>query len=199
MLNSLSMALLKMTSPGVPDIYQGNETVDYSRVDPDNRRPVDYLAREQMLEDLAALPKRSNLASAAHSLASSALDGRAKMWVIWRVLELRRAQSGLFSFGQYVPLHAEGERAAHVVAFMRRHAGATAVTIAGRLWMKLGTEAEVVPAGKQVWGDTAIDARPLRGDLVNVFTGERVSVEDGKIRLSAAFSRFPGALLVPAG
>jgi (1->4)-alpha-D-glucan 1-alpha-D-glucosylmutase len=198
MLNSLSMVLLKMTSPGVPDIYQGNETVDYSLVDPDNRRPVDYVAREQMLEELAGLAKRSSLASAAHGLATSALDGRAKMWVIWRALELRRAQSDLFSLGQYVPLHAQGERATHVVAFMRRHATATAVTIAGRLWMKLGTEAEAVPAGKPVWGDTAIEAGPLSGDLVNVLTGERVSVEDGKIRLAAAFSRFPGALLVPA-
>jgi (1->4)-alpha-D-glucan 1-alpha-D-glucosylmutase len=198
-LNSLSMALLKMTSPGVPDIYQGNETVDYSLVDPDNRRPVDYAAREQMLENLAALAKGSNLASAAHGLAGAALDGRAKMWVIWRSLELRRAQPDLFAFGQYVPLHVAGERAAHVVAFMRRHAGTTAVTIAGRLWMKLGVETEVVPAGKQAWGDTAIDAGPLSGDFVNVFTGERVSVQDGKIRLSAAFSRFPGALLVPQG
>jgi (1->4)-alpha-D-glucan 1-alpha-D-glucosylmutase len=198
MLNSLSMALLKMTSPGVPDIYQGNETVDYSLVDPDNRRAVDYASREQMLNALAALANRATLASAAHELAGSALDGRAKMWVIWRALELRRAQPDLFSFGQYVPLQTQGERAGHVVAFMRRHATATAVTIAGRLWMKLGAAANVVPSGEEVWGDTAVDAGPLAGDLMNVFTGERVSIGEGRIRLASAFSRFPGALLVPA-
>jgi (1->4)-alpha-D-glucan 1-alpha-D-glucosylmutase len=198
MLNSLSMTLLKLTSPGVPDIYQGNETCDYSLVDPDNRRPVDYAAREQMLESLAALAKRPQLASAAHALAASALDGRAKMWLIWRTLELRRGQPDVFCFGQYVPLHAHGAQANHVVAFMRRHGGKAMITIAGRLWMKLGAGVEIVPTGKQVWADTAIDAGPLSGTLVNVFTGENVTVEDGKIRLAAAFSRFPGALLVPA-
>ena len=81
---------------------------------------------------------------------------------------------------------------------MRRHASGSLVSIAGRLWMKLGSEAEVLPVGKQTWGDTAIDAGPLTGELTNVLTGERLAVEDGKIRLAAAFSRFPGALLVPS-
>jgi maltooligosyltrehalose synthase len=81
---------------------------------------------------------------------------------------------------------------------MRRHASGNIVTIAGRLWMKLGIEAEALPLGKQTWGDTAIDAGPLSGKLMNVLTGENLAVEDGKIRIAAAFSRFPGALLVPA-
>ena len=64
--------------------------------------------------------------------------------------------------------------------------------------MKLGCEAEALPLGNSVWGDTAIDAGPLTGELSNVLTGEKLTVEDGKIRLAAAFSRFPGALLVPS-
>jgi (1->4)-alpha-D-glucan 1-alpha-D-glucosylmutase len=198
MLNSISMTLLKLTSPGVPDIYQGNETRDYSLVDPDNRRPVDYTARERMLEALARLPKHSSPGAAVQAIAQSALDGRAKMWVLWRALELRRERPDVFRLGHYVPLHAHGSQANHVVAFMRRHASGTAVTIAGRLWMKLGCEAEALPLGKRVWGDTAIDAGPLTGELSNVLTGEKLTVEDGKIGLAAAFSRFPGALLVPS-
>ena len=121
MLNSLSMTLLKLTSPGVPDIYQGNETFDLSLVDPDNRRPVDYARRSRMLDELAAIETSNARAEAVRSLAASALDGRAKMWVIWRTLELRRDQPQLFELGQYLPLHASGARADHVVAYMRRH------------------------------------------------------------------------------
>jgi (1->4)-alpha-D-glucan 1-alpha-D-glucosylmutase len=190
-LNSVSMTLLKLTSPGVPDIYQGNETLDLSLVDPDNRRAVDYMQRARMLEELGGMKPDS-----AGALAASALDGRAKMWVILRALELRRAQPGIYRDGQYLPLHAHGSRTSHVVAFMRKHERKSAVTIAGRLWMKLGGEAETLPLGETAWGDTAIDAGPLNGGLVNVLTGEAVRVEGGKIRLAAAFSRFPGALLV---
>jgi (1->4)-alpha-D-glucan 1-alpha-D-glucosylmutase len=195
MLNSLSMTLLKLTSPGVPDIYQGNETSDLSLVDPDNRRAVDYGKRARMLEELESLGK--DPAAGAQTLAAAALDGRAKMWIVARALELRRSNPDLFSHGHYVPLHAHGEHAGHVVAFMRRHGGAAAVTIAGRLWMKLGAGAGTPPLGEQTWGDTSIDAGPLSGSLVDVLTGATLAVEDGRIRLAAAFSRFPGALLVP--
>jgi (1->4)-alpha-D-glucan 1-alpha-D-glucosylmutase len=198
MLNSLSMTLLKLTSPGVPDIYQGNETHDYSLVDPDNRRSVDYAARQRMVEQLAALAKQTSPGAAVQALAASGLDGRAKMWIVWRALQLRREQPDVFKLGHYVPLQAHGSRANHVVAFMRRHASSTVVTIAGRLWMKLGGEAETLPVGKQIWGDTTIDAGPLVGEVMNVFTGEKLPVENGKIRIAAAFSRFPAALLTPA-
>jgi (1->4)-alpha-D-glucan 1-alpha-D-glucosylmutase len=197
MLNSLSMTLLKLTSPGVPDIYQGNETCDLSLVDPDNRRPVDYVRRAQMLEELKALERTSAIAAAAQKLATSALDGRAKMWIVARTLELRRREAALFEVGRYIPLHAGGTRAAHLVAYMRRHGSSAAITIAGRLWMKLGGEAGIIPLGERVWGDTTVEAGVLTGDLMNVFSGETVPVENGKIRLAAAFSRFPAALLVP--
>jgi (1->4)-alpha-D-glucan 1-alpha-D-glucosylmutase len=197
MLNSLSMTLLKLTSPGVPDIYQGNETCDLSLVDPDNRRPVDYARRAQMLDELKALESTSAITAAAQKIAASALDGRAKMWIVARTLELRRREAALFELGRYIPLHANGTRAAHLVAYMRRHGSSAAITIAGRLWMKLGGEAGIVPLGERVWSDTTVEAGVLTGDLVNVLSGETVPVENGKIRLAAAFSRFPGALLVP--
>jgi (1->4)-alpha-D-glucan 1-alpha-D-glucosylmutase len=197
MLNSLSMTLLKLTSPGVPDIYQGNETCDFSLVDPDNRRPVDYERRARMLEELKALAGSSSLADAAGTLATAALDGRAKMWIVSRALELRRGAPELFELGRYVPLQAQGARAEHVVAYARTQGSSSAVIIAGRLWMKLGGDTGALPVGNETWGDTTIDAGAVTGPLANVLTGETVPVEAGKIRLATAFSRFPGALLVP--
>ena len=160
-LNSLSMTLLKLTSPGVPDVYQGNETSDLSLVDPDNRRAVDYAQRARMLDELESLA--DDPASSAEALAGSALDGRAKMWIVARALELRRSNPDLFTHGQYVPLQVQGQRAGHVVAFMRRHAGTTAVTIAGRLWMKLGAYAGGPPLGDQTVGGYASTPLPCQG------------------------------------
>jgi (1->4)-alpha-D-glucan 1-alpha-D-glucosylmutase len=196
MLNSLTMTLLKLTCPGVPDIYQGNETVDLSLVDPDNRRPVDYARRAGMLDELEALARERNLRDAAEGLASSILDGRAKTWMVWRTLAVRRAHREIYDFGQYVPLHVSGAHADHVIAFMRRHGGKTAVTIGGRLWMKLGGEADALPLGEGIWGDTAIDAGPLGGAFENVYTGERVRATGGKLLLSRVFTAFPAALLL---
>jgi (1->4)-alpha-D-glucan 1-alpha-D-glucosylmutase len=80
--NSLTQTLLKLTLPGVPDIYQGNEIWDYSLVDPDNRRPVDYKQRREMLESLATAHPRD--------LVRNWADGRIKMFLTQRVLQFRR-------------------------------------------------------------------------------------------------------------
>jgi (1->4)-alpha-D-glucan 1-alpha-D-glucosylmutase len=196
MLNSLTMTLLKLTCPGVPDIYQGNETLDLSLVDPDNRRPVDYAKRAGMLDALESLERRGSLAEGARALASALTDGLAKTWIVWRTLAVRRAHRELYDLGQYVPLHTTGARSDHVIAFMRRRGGKTAVTIGGRLWMKLGGQAGALPLGEQTWADTAIDAGPLEGALENAYTGERVQVTAGKLPLSRVFGAFPAALLL---
>ncbi|MGZ8231800.1 MAG: malto-oligosyltrehalose synthase, partial [Burkholderiales bacterium] len=196
MLNSLTMTVLKLTCPGVPDIYQGNETHDLSLVDPDNRRPVDYATRRRMLDELKALERKDDLAAATRTLADNLLDGRAKMWIVWRTLMLRRTHRELFDFGQYVPLQAIGARSDHVIAFVRRNGNRRAVTIAGRLWMKLGGAPGTLPLGEAAWGDTEIDAGPLTGTLENVYTGERVEVVGGKIPVARAFATFPASLLV---
>ena len=93
-LNSLSMTLLKLASPGVPDIYQGNETGDLTLVDPDNRRPVDYARRARCLDALAA---RCDRAGVPRALLATPHDGRAKLWIIWRLLALRRERRGAVS------------------------------------------------------------------------------------------------------
>ncbi len=195
MCNSLTLTLLKLTCPGVPDIYQGNETYDLSLVDPDNRRPVDYAKRRSMLDELESIERGGDLAAGAHGLASTLGDGRAKMWIVWRTLALRRRYRELFDFGQYVPLQTTGSRSEHVIAFVRRHGGKTAVTVGGRLWMQLGHEPGTLPLGEQAWGDTALESGPLRGEFENVYTGERLRIE-GNIPLSRVFATFPAALLI---
>src|SRR5438046_9279782 len=94
-INSLAQTLLKLTSPGVPDIYQGNEVWDYSLVDPDNRRPVDYKQRRDMLE---ALPTAT-----IDELSRNWPDGRIKMLLTQRLMQFRRKHADLFIRGEYLP------------------------------------------------------------------------------------------------
>jgi (1->4)-alpha-D-glucan 1-alpha-D-glucosylmutase len=195
MLNSLTMMLIKVTSPGVPDIYQGNEIMDLSLVDPDNRRPVDYGLRARLLDSLAQLADSRQLPREVKALAAAGLDGRAKMWLAWRVLVLRRTEPDLFKLGDYLPLQPHGTHADHVIAYLRRHTGRSLIVIAGRLWRKLGVAEGKLPLGEAVWNGTTIDAAALKGPLTNVLTGETVEIEDGRIRVSDAFRSFPGAVL----
>ncbi|HET7728949.1 MAG TPA: malto-oligosyltrehalose synthase [Usitatibacter sp.] len=194
-LNSLSMVTVKYTSPGVPDTYQGNELWDFSLVDPDNRRPVDYARREALLRELQALPERPG-AALADMLAHMA-DGRPKLYVIWRLLQLRRAHEALFRDGGYTPVRTPGERGRHLVAFARRHEGETCVTVAPRLMASLGMTPGKVPCGRAVWGDARIDLPFVKdgATLTNVLTGEAHVVEGGGLPLAAVLAGFPTAVL----
>ncbi|KPK05704.1 MAG: 4-alpha-glucanotransferase, partial [Betaproteobacteria bacterium SG8_39] len=197
-LNSLSLMLVKYTSPGVPDLYQGNELIDDSLVDPDNRRPVDYAPREKLLDDLRALDP-GDLARVAADFAAAPYDGRAKLLITWRLLELRKRRLELMREGDYTGLAVAGARAAHVVAYQRSHGRHVLVTIAGRLFAQLlGEPGGKLPLGPEVWGDTAV-ALPGIADgasLINQLTGERIEVRAGGIRLAEAFAAFPGAALL---
>jgi (1->4)-alpha-D-glucan 1-alpha-D-glucosylmutase len=179
---------VKFTSPGVPDLYQGNEVMDLSLVDPDNRRPVDYARRAALLEELAALGDPRPLADTLH-------DGRAKLWVTWRLLELRRRLPELFRDGGYLPLAPSGARAEHVLAFARPHASGTLVVVAGRLYAKMLGAAGKLPLGA-AWADTAIALPPGVAALENVLTGERLDAGGGALPLARACGRFPVAALL---
>ena len=110
-INSLSQTLLKLTSPGVPDFYQGNEIWDFSLVDPDNRRAVDYEQRQKMLDSLGqATPEE---------LLGNWRDGRIKLFLTQRLLIFRRENPALFAQGSYEPLELSGEFASSCVAFAR--------------------------------------------------------------------------------
>jgi (1->4)-alpha-D-glucan 1-alpha-D-glucosylmutase len=193
------MMLIKYTSPGVPDCYQGNEFFDFSLVDPDNRRPVDYTARRQALAELGELlPQKEKLAARVRALFDDApADGRAKLYAIWRLLRLRRARPSVFMHGGYLPLGVTGERAVHVIAYARRYAGRGVITIAGRMFGGLGIAARALPCGEAIWGDTRV-ALPFLGEgtiLRDVLTGETAAVTAGGIRVAAAHAAFPGAVL----
>ncbi len=207
-LNSLSMTLIKYGSPGVPDLYQGNELTDLSLVDPDNRRPVDYGARAQWLERLSQIAHGPGEPAAVRALAAAPHDGGAKLWILSRLLELRRDEPALFRDGAYAPLEATGPAASHVLAFERTHEGKTLLIVAGRLFVGLATEVESqasiaasegwLPLGAQVWRDTALalPGWPDGARLRNLFTGEVLTVRDGALPMSEVFSHFPGAALV---
>ncbi len=207
MLNSLSMTLVKLSSPGVPDFYQGSELFDLSLVDPDNRRPVDYARRRALLEDLrrvAAAPAAA-MAAGVRRLFDDPYDGRAKLWLIWRALQLRRERDDLFRSGDYRPVKVCGERSRHVVAYARRLGGRGIVAVAGRLFASMGLEPGALPLGEAAWGDTVLDLAflPEGAPLLNVLTGESAATDaSGRLPLARIMTAFPGALLAcgaPAG
>ncbi len=202
--NSLSQTLLKLASPGVPDTYQGTELWDFSLVDPDNRRPVDYERRRRMLQDLrsAAESAGGDLRDLARDLVAAKEDGRIKLYVTHRSLACRRDHPGLFTAGEYVPLAAEGSRAAHLFAFARRDGRDHAVVAVPRLVARLAPDPASPPMGAEVWTDTRLPLTGLDPALRwrNLFTGELLApeVRDGQPSLAAAdlFAHFPVALLL---
>jgi (1->4)-alpha-D-glucan 1-alpha-D-glucosylmutase len=129
--NSLAQTLVKMCVPGVPDFYQGVEFWDFNLVDPDNRRPVEFAARDKGLTQLAARAKKGVEALAAELLAAWP-DERIKMFVIWRALQLRKTRRELVS-GSYEPLKTDGPRKGNVCAFARFEMGSWTVCIVPRL------------------------------------------------------------------
>jgi (1->4)-alpha-D-glucan 1-alpha-D-glucosylmutase len=225
MYNSLSQTLLKMTSPGVPDFYQGTEIWDFSLVDPDNRRPVDYEHRKRLLESLRApaaagvSPGRQsdrtaeetggedNQAALAADLIRNIEDGRIKMFATSRGLNFRRRRRDLFDQGAYLPLQATGERERHVISFARKFGDQAVIIVATRFALRL------MSAGRQpievdawpdiwpdVWGDTAVSINDeLAGCYRDVFTGANVCSRkraDGhELPLAEACDGMPIALL----
>jgi (1->4)-alpha-D-glucan 1-alpha-D-glucosylmutase len=200
MLNSLSMTLLKLTSPGVPDFYQGNEIFDLSLVDPDNRRPVDYGHRKALFEELQRIASdpAETMAARVRALFDAPYDGRAKLWLAWRALQLRRVHERLFLEGDYHPVATSGERSRHVVSFARRLADSGIVVAAGRLFACMGLESGTLPVGEPAWGDSALDLAflPQGSRLVNVLTGVSIEMDASRrLTLSRAMTHFPAALL----
>jgi (1->4)-alpha-D-glucan 1-alpha-D-glucosylmutase len=207
--NALSQLLLKLTSPGVPDIYQGQELWDFSLVDPDNRRPVDFAVRKKMLLRLRKDVGRNerSLLAVARRLAEDPRDARLKLFVTWRVLQFRSRHPDLFRSGDYVALEVSGPQARNVCAFARVQPspsgakGETAVVITPCLVSQLtplgpDTLTASPPLGSAVWKDTFVAV----GDLIsspatNLFTGQEISPENGRIRLDIALSDFPAAVL----
>ena len=177
--NGLAQTLLKLTAPGVPDFFQGTEFWDFSLVDPDNRRPVDFDAR------IAALQAGGSPAA----LAATWRDGRVKQAVIARTLALRRAVPELFARGVYRPLEVTGALCRHVLAFMRVSDGAASVMVVPRLPHRLLTGRDSIAIPPDAWRDTTLHCPPD-------FVGRRLHDALGGGAGSTLAARTPvGALL----
>jgi (1->4)-alpha-D-glucan 1-alpha-D-glucosylmutase len=168
LVNSLAQTLVKLTAPGVPDIYQGCELLDYSLVDPDNRRPIDFELSRQLLEEAKKI--------SVEKIWERRGEGLPKIWLIHKTLKLRAQKKKLFD-GDYEPLLARGKKAKHAVAFMR---DGGLITIVPHLVL-----------GLKNWGDTFMELP--RGHWRNEFTGEKFV---SSARLSELLNKFPVALLV---
>ena len=184
-INSLSQVLLKLTSPGTPDIYQGNEIWDFSLVDPDNRRLVDYVRRKEMLDALrGATPE---------DLLDNWPDGRIKLFLTHRLLRFRRENPELFRRGSYLPLTLTGVFADCCIAFAREHEGQSIVVLAPRLSARIG-----FPPIGAAWGDTAVQLPTGWSGARSIFTGEIISLEK-TLPLAQAFAQLPFAALTNPG
>lgn len=198
-INGLAQLLLKIASPGVPDIYQGTEIWDFSLVDPDNRRPVDYPHRTGLLNELMTL-ERQGLSSLARDLLSSWGDGRVKLFVTYKALSFRRERKELFQDGAYVPLAVTGGVKEHALAFARKRGDAWGIAAVPRLVTRLAPPGEF-PIGLGVWEARAAIRLPKEAPdgWRNVFTGEILHASGGDgaklLHLHAVFHDFPVALL----
>ncbi|WP_276496591.1 malto-oligosyltrehalose synthase [Pontibacter litorisediminis] len=153
-LYSLGQTLLKITCPGVPDVYQGSELWDLSLVDPDNRRPVDYDLRRRYLQELQQAGEHSE-AKLHEELLHHPEDGKVKLYVLHKALTTRRELQTLFDKGEYVPLQVQGPRQAHVLSFARHHQGQWALVVVPLLLASL-VDSHGQPLGQEVWQDTSI-------------------------------------------
>ena len=183
-INSLTQTLFKLTSPGVPDIYQGNEVWDYSLVDPDNRRAVDYDLRGQMLKSLSV--------ATPNELMPTWPDGRIKMFLTERVLRFRVKQSDLFRRGEYLPVSASGTFAECCVGFVRRLDDDWIAVVAPRVSSRIG-----FPPIGELWKDTAIEL-PKKLSLKNahdLFTCQQVRHQEREVAARDVFSVLPFAVI----
>jgi (1->4)-alpha-D-glucan 1-alpha-D-glucosylmutase len=197
-LNSMGQLLLKVTSPGVPDFYQGMELWDFSLVDPDNRRPVDFQKRTRLLDGLIRQEARGQQALIGQLLESWE-DGRVKLYLTYKALNFRKSRSELFREGGYLPVEIKGQRREHVCALGRYRAGRWALVAVPRLLTKL-ISAGALPMGEKVWGDDfLILPQGAAQEWRNVLSGETISGTAKGLPLSRVFSLFPVALLAESG
>jgi (1->4)-alpha-D-glucan 1-alpha-D-glucosylmutase len=172
--NSLAQTVMKYTAPGVPDMYQGGELWDFSLVDPDNRRPVDYGLRRRLLGEMASMDVAQVM--------ERSDEGLPKLWLVHHALRLRNEHSEWFGAeAAYVPVMAEGAQSERVIAFLR---GENVLTVSPR-WSN----------GAAEWGDTAIEVPG--GAWANRLTGKKIA--GGRVGLGDLLGEFPVGLLVREG
>ena len=194
--NGLSQTLIKITSPGVPDFYQGTELWDLNLVDPDNRRPVDFELRLQRLKEIRRKAD-SDILGLITELLSTTEDGRVKLFLISRALGARKTNFALFRNGSYLPVQVTGKFKRHIAAYIRSYRGSMSLTVAPRLLAALIDEGEL-PIGREIWQDTQI-ILPGTGSSqwLNIFTGQTIS-SGNSMPVADALEHFPVGLFIYA-
>lgn len=186
--NGLAQTLLKLTSPGVPDIYQGCERWDLSLVDPDNRRPVDYGIRMEQFAEGPTDPE---------PLVRDWRSGAVKQHVIARALAVRKASPDLFACGDYVPLEAEGPAAAHCLAYLRRTADRCLLVVVPRFPLTLLTEGDELRLTGERLADTALQLPAASAECL--LSGCRHAPGNGRLSLADLLRDLPVALVELSG
>jgi (1->4)-alpha-D-glucan 1-alpha-D-glucosylmutase len=196
-LNSLSQVLLKIASPGVPDFYQGTELWDFSLVDPDNRRPVDFQERIRLLQGLKKKESKAP-ASLIREMLRHWQRGDIKLYVTYKALNFRKTYPDLFLKGDYLPLTATGPQGKNIIAFARRWENVWVTVVAARLMSKI-----IFPGlafDRKVWQKTQLHLPPeAPREWLNLFTGDPVKSLGGKkanaLPLTQIFQNLTVALL----
>ena len=194
--NALSQTLLKITSPGIPDFYQGTELWDLSLVDPDNRRSVDFSKRETFLREIQDRAQ-DNMAALLQDLLWDRESGKIKLFLIHRALRARKQRHQLFEKGDYIPLTVEGPHKDHVIAFLRRKGYFAALTVVPRFLASLIGEDEI-PLGAKVWGNTHIVLSGESERWRNIFTEHRIESKEN-VPVADILKNFPVALFFNQG
>ena len=189
-LNGLAQCLLRMTVPGMPDLYQGCEFWDFTLVDPDNRRPVDFDAR------VTALDQQPSIST----LLDNWPDGHIKQHVIARTLAARKAHAELFAEGDYQALEVEGQCAEQIIAFARHYQNDWLIVIIPRLAAQLLGDQPIPLIPAEAWGDTRVilpaEMAADAGDFNNLFGSEGLRSEQGRIAVQEALAEFPLSCLL---
>ncbi|MGH7683162.1 MAG: malto-oligosyltrehalose synthase, partial [Vulcanimicrobiaceae bacterium] len=196
MVSGLSQTSIKLTSPGIPDTYQGCELWDLSMVDPDNRKPVDFEMRTRLLSQIKTSWNAEERLGVLRDLLRSWRDGRVKMFVTWRLLQLRKEHPQTFLDGAYRRLSAGGKRAASIVAYARDRI----VVVAPRLvYSLLKRSKDGLPVFE--FGSEYVTLPPnFPRRFRNIFTGAIVEADSSgrpRLMVQALFADFPVAVLVP--
>jgi len=194
--NSLSQLLIQLTAPGIPDIYQGDEIWNFNLVDPDNRQPIDYDYRQNLLKTLLQQEFQPQLIT---DLCQQWPDGRIKLFILYKTLQFSKQIPNIFNQGEYLPLFSQGIHKNHLINFARIHQNHCTLTVVPRFLTKL-VPADHLPFGENVWQNTRLilpDKAPRLWK--NILTDEIITAEKSRqtqtLLLSKVFSQFPAALL----
>jgi (1->4)-alpha-D-glucan 1-alpha-D-glucosylmutase len=198
MLNSLAQTMLKIASPGIPDFYQGTELWDFSLVDPDNRRPVDFNKRIELLEELKQR-ERQDRRALINDLLAGWDDGKIKLYVTYKSLNFRWSNRSLFEEGNYLPIEVFGGTRDHICAVARQKGRAWALVAVPRLITRFLTGKQP-PLGGETWGSGALVlADDAPESWLNIFTGEEIKIISSEqkklLPLASVLQTFPVALL----